>query len=391
MNRRIKYLLPHDFWSILILGLLLRLLVMPFTLNWDLLANTRLIATWNTLPLAEFYKQPLAAYPPLIYSILNTVLVITGKIFGYDFWNWLHATDLALLTHQHTFRYLFFLKLPFVCIEVLTGILFSRLFARPLQNRALMLWLLNPLIIFTVSIWTSVDIIPVALLIVSLYLAKHNRFILAAAALGFGGALKLFPLFVFPLLFIQVSGWRRKAQVTVAALLPFLLAHLPVLTLPAYWQHTATGGYSDQVFFASLPIGPDRSLIFYYFFYTLILFYFNQFTSKNQRPLIFFSFFVFLPLFIFSRFNLQWILWIAPLLILVSLQNNVRKLPLFNIGMLAPLEPTFWLLDWPVKQKLGTEMTMRLLNGLQSIFAASLIWLIYAKLRLGGMREGSQN
>jgi len=62
-----------------------------------------------------------------------------------------------------------------------------------------------------------------------------------------------------------------------------------------------------------------------------------------------------------------------------------------NIGMLAPLEPTFWLLDWPVKQKLGTEMTMRLLNGLQSIFAASLIWLIYAKLRLGGMREGSQN
>ena len=48
-----------------------------------------------------------------------------------------------------------------------------------------------------------------------------------------------------------------------------------------------------------------------------------------------------------------------------------------NFGMLAPIEPTVWLLDWPLKEKIGEELTYSLLNLVQSCFAAVLLWISY--------------
>ncbi len=380
--------------SVLLLGIFLRVLIAPFTLNWDLLANSRLITEWGILPIAEFYKQPLAAYPPLLYGLLKIVLQISQFISGNQLFSWLSLHDVALLHHPHVFRLLLLLKTPYLLAEILTAIVLTKLFEPKYETRVLLLWMLSPFIFFTIAIWSNIDIFPLCALIVSLFFVKKKLPFAASVSLGISVALKMFPVFIFPFLFFYQKHKFQKLQVLIGFVLPILITHLPVLTLGQYWSHTITSGYSKQILYTVLPIGPDRALIYYYLVYFLLLFHFIRKSITDFSDYLFYALATFVPLFILSRFNLQWILWIAPLFIVYQIlvpKPNTFWLFLtlaffalvgasqssLNIGMLAPIESTFWVWDWPLKQKLGGELTTMLLNNAHTLFSGVLIWITY--------------
>ncbi|RJR16185.1 hypothetical protein C4579_00505 [Candidatus Microgenomates bacterium] len=378
---------------ILLGGLLIRLLFAPFTLNWDLLANTRIIDSWGSLPLNEFYAQGIAAYPPLLYSLLKIPLNGMEFAFGPTFGQWLNLPDISLLLSPLTFRFLTVLKLPYILVELLAALVFSLSFSKKQQLLVLTLWVLNPVAIFIVSIWTSVDIVPLAAMIFSILLYKRGRFTTSALALGVGSAFKLFPIFVVPFLILSLPKLRQQIIGSVAAITPVILAHLPVLSVANYWNHAITGGYSKQILFAGLAIGHERMLLWYMLIYVAVLLFFQHHRQKSQLLQVFY-WLPFALMFVFSKFNLQWLLWLVPFLIQVEImcvQSALSRLLFYgsyfglvifsqaslNIGMLAPIEPTMWLLDWPLKEKIGAETVYGLLNIMHSAFAAVLLWLLY--------------
>lgn len=400
MNLSKKLSLNHlltDTLSIILLGLILRIVVAPFTLNWDLLSNAQQTSQFSHQSLSEFYKNSLSVYPPLMYQTYSFYLSVIRSIFSDIFNAWFSTANISAITFPYIFRIIFLLKLPFLTADLASGIIFSRLFENSKRKIALLLWMISPVSLYTVSAWTNVDIIPIFFILLSFFLFYKKKILTSAFILGLAVSYKIFPVFLLPFLIFTQNQWRKKAAVLTVGILPVILTHLSVIGIPQYFQHTMSGGYSSQILFSLLPIGPNRSLIYFYLFYFLLFFHYLD-KKHTYYTYFIYSLLSLVPIFIFSFFNLQWFLWILPLLLFY--QVNSQRPTIFvvivyisyfalallsqaslNIGMFAPIDQTLWKLDWPQKSLLGDKQLFTFLNTIHSLLAAALIFMSYQLIK----------
>ena len=391
MKRYLRVLL-NDGVSVIVLGVLLRLMVMPFTLNWDLWMNTRLAALLSGGGFGELYSAGGVAYPPLTYMVLNLYLRVLGPLVGGGFSEWLKLGDLSALTWPYLFRYLFLLKVPMVVSEVVTGIMVARMFSGKWRQRVLLGWMLNPVIIYLVAGFANVDAFPVLCLVLVMWLLKKERLVLGAGVLGVAVALKLFPVFLFPFLLVWKDSWRERAKNVAAFVLPVIIAHLPVLGLASYGSGVVTGSNSQTIFFSSITVGLERFLIYYVFLYALVWFGFIA-SGRGFNDLIQSWFLVLALMFVVSAFHVQWFYWLMPFLVgyfvaargsgwvMITLMGSYVMLVLvkeasLHVGMLAPIETTLWFLARPADSVLGERVGFYL-GVFHSLVAASLMWMGY--------------
>lgn len=380
-----------DTINILLIGFIIRLIIAPFTLNWDLLANTHISVNYLSQSWAEIYNNPLSVYPPLMYMTLSSFIRIISPLFPPGFSPWIASDNLTAISFPFIYRTLLLLKLPYIIFELASALLFAKIFAGEKQNRVLFLWMVNPVSLFVISAWTNVDAFPIFFIIASFFLAARAKFLLSSLALGIAAAYKLYPILFFPFLLFSVEGVRKKVLMIILFLFPVFFTHFPVLNLPQYYNHAITGGYSKLILFSILPIGPNRALIYFCIFYFLLFFHYLT-VKKNAASFLIFSFFSVIAMFTFSLFSLQWFIWLIPFLLFTQIKSaKIFPVMFFlylgyfglvalsqaslNIGMLSPLEPTLWNLEWPLRQKIGSEQIFLLSNITHSAIAASLIWI----------------
>lgn len=387
----LKSKILSDTLTILLIGVIIRVIIAPFTLNWDLLANTHISVLALTNTWAQIYDNPLSVYPPLMYMTLSTFIKLTTPFFPAGFFSWMASDNLTAISFPFIFRTLFLLKLPYIFFEVSAAFLFAKIFEKGKQNTVFFLWMINPVSLFVVTAWTNVDAFPLFFIVSSFYLASRGKNLSSALSLGIAAAYKLYPLLFFPFLLFSERTWRRRILMITLFILPVIITHYPVISLSQYYNHAITGGYSKQILFSILPIGANRALIYYCLAYFLLFLHFLT-VKKDAASFITFSFFAIAAMFILSLFSLQWFIWLLPFLLFF--QVRIPKLfPVIllsylgyfgivilsqaslNIGMLNPLEPTFWTLGWPLREILGTEQLFTQTNIMHSLIAASLIWI----------------
>ena len=378
---------------VVLTGLLIRLLVIPFTLNWDLWANTRLADTFDLKQLDKFYEEPIAAYPPPTYIWLKSSLNIIKLINGNAFNLWISDSDFGSITNPLLYRYLALIKLPYLIVEIACAFLFSSLFKARQKLFAYMLWWWNPAVIFLVSAWTNIDVFVILFVLLSIKAFQSKRLMLSAAFMSTGVTFKILPVFFLPFLILAIPRISRKIVATLVCVAFVIAGHIPVLpVLASYVNHAIIGGYRDQVLFSILAIGPDRTIIVVYLLYFLLLFLFLYIKeTERQSRLVSYIFGVLVIIFSFSRFSLQWFIWLVPFLNIIIIKFwKLRWYPVMaygvfflmiffsqaslNIGMLNPLEATLWRLDYPWKQILGEKNLVTLFNTLHTVFSAGLIF-----------------
>jgi len=398
--------LRKDTVSIIILGIIIRFLIIPFTFNWDLWANTSVATGFTFASAEEFYLNPLAVYPPMIYAILKFWLHLALPFIGSYLSLFTHIGSISAVTSPYIFRTLFVIKLPYMILEIICAFFFSQLFKGQKARGALLFWMLNPFSIFLISGWTNVDVIPVFALLLSLVLYQKNRRLLSSLALGVSVSFKLFPIFIFPFLFISLKNWKERILSLFLFMVPIIFSHISVITASSYLQHAITGGYSRKIFFSLLPIGDNRAILPFLLIYFL-MFLFSLSDKGRQKPFIAFSFIALIPLFAFSMFNLQWFFWLLPFLIYYQIQLPETKIPLFfiylsfsglvilsqmslNLGMLIPIEPTLITYGWPLKDIIGADNLFLSLNILHTFLAACLFWTGYLALSLKRKEDHAQ-
>jgi hypothetical protein len=127
------------------------------------------------------------------------------------------------------------------------------------------------------------------------------------------------------------------------------------------------------------------------FLYLLLLFRF-WFCKEKREQYISYQFLALVPVFIFTAFSYQWILWLFPFfayswitvptlrltqLILVGCYFGMILLaqPVINIGLLVPIDPTFWRTGWFIKTRFGVEQLSGIVNLLNTTFVACLAWI----------------
>lgn len=321
--------------SVIIWAILLRLIIAPFFFHPDIkvynyqssflkegVVNIYSYLSENKshLPLKEDF-----VYFPLAYFFIGTYQIIATPFLGSDFPNWLSDASSQFTEKIGIFRYLLILKLPYLILDILTGLGLMTLFKNAVdKKRVLTLWLFNPFSIILIYVFSNIDIIPVFLTVVSISLALKDKLIFSAVLLGVAASFKAFPLIYLPFLILLGKSLSQKALICLAGLISFLIFILPFLNTPAFRESALLSGLTTRAFLSALNIGFNETIIIPFLFLGLLFFYA---VDKLKKPLDLPKYYlaIFLIMFSFIHFHIQWLLWFIPYLVVVLVKDSKRQ------------------------------------------------------------------
>lgn len=353
---------------LIVVGLIIRVILMPICLHPDIWAISfaeyffafkgvtniydYLAGLAPTVALTKNYGQNFFTYPPLSYFTLGIFGLLIRPFVNISFWQNLAVNLPNILEDNRLFWHLFLTKLPYLFFDGGILILLTKLFAEEKKKKlVVILWLFNPLVLYTTYMIGQFDIIPVFFTVLALYLAKEKKLAWAALALGVGGAYKMFPLFFLPFLVVSQTGKiRDKLMLLLVGLLPYLLTILPFLGSLAFRQTVLFSEQTQKMLFAGISVSGAEYLSLFVVGYVLFLFLaiFKKIELWRSFTLVMLLFFS------VTHFHPQWFLWITPFLIIFIIEHpKLEFLPLsllicwliitllfepsLSVGLFAPL------------------------------------------------------
>lgn len=361
------------FWIIVAVGILLRLFIAYFTYHPDtsaLLFGGSLIGQGNvftfydylfklssTNPLVQNFGVGVFTYPPLIY-LFHGLFNFLYSLLGLGFINNFAIVGNSSLTDPLLHLSMLLFKLPYLIFDLLLLFTLMKMFDNEKEKYwVLLLWVFNPINLFSTYMVGDHDVIAGFFIVLSLLMAKRKKISLAALSLSGGVAFKLFPIFLLIPLTLMEKRWLDRAKIFVLGVLSYIISILPYLSSKGYRATALFANQSSKSLYASIPISGGESLLLFPlvlgFFY--LWFYFkgiNNWWSLFKSYLI-----VLLVFFIFTHTHPQWFLWLTPLLIIEMVANRFKNIvlsavmllsfvglllffdPSLSVGMFAPLFP----------------------------------------------------
>ncbi len=328
-----------------LVGLVLRLILMPFTVHPDIRAldlgaflisqKGAFLTFYDYLSsldkndlLVKIYGVDLFIYPPLAYLTPAFFMFILSPFYNFSANNvFLISMDKIFQTTE-IFKITFLLKLSYLFFDFALAFLLLKIFQEK-GERAFKIWMFNPLTLYTTFAMGQFDIIPTLLVVAGIFFALREQKWLSVIMLGIGGAYKVFPLLFLPIfvLILDKNFWRRIC-LFVVGLLPYLAVITPYFLLSSMYRQSAfLASQTEKMFFMKLPLsGAEYLSVFLVGYFILLIF---AARVKSQKDDLWkFSLFLMLLFFSITHYHPQWFLWIIPFLIWLWLnfEKNYRGL-----------------------------------------------------------------
>lgn len=338
--------------KIIVLAILIRLLLMPFffhpdikTYNyqasflqkgvWDI--YTYLSDRKAELPLKEEF-----VYFPLTYYFIGGYQFVISPLLGSGFNEWLSDSSSQYYSHPQVFKYLFLLKLPYLFLDILIGLLLTQFFLNEQKKREILkIWFFNPFSLILIYIFSNVDIMPVFLSVLSLLAVKYQRFALSALCLSLGAAFKAYTLLFIPLLIIFANSIRSKllaagigVGVVAGVLVPFMGSN-------SFKESTLTSGLTTRLLLLNLDLGFGEVLLIGIVVISALVFN-SLFIIKNYEKLTYLYAGLLLLLYSFIHFHIQWLLWVLPFLAIIVVTRKQFLVPTILLLTTAFIIPIFY-------------------------------------------------
>ena len=398
--------------KILILGLLIRVILMPITLHPDLWGHTftayffayegklNVYEYMVNLPkdhpiLTTFSINDIFIYPPLAYFSLGFFRLAIKPFVDPNFVPFVMSHMADLYSRNDLKLNIFLYKLPYIFFDLGLGFMISNFFTDIVKKKkALILWILNPVTLYATFMIGQFDILPVFFVVLSFLLVAKNKPYWAMLSLGIGGSYKIFPLlFILPLAFVLTSNFKQRIKYIIAGFLPFILIILPFMGSSAFRQMVLFSPKSQKMLFMGFPVSGAEVL--FPFVILLCLFYFYLYYFKNKFEINNIFIFILLLIFSITHYHPQWFLWITPFFIIDLLKRNSKHWELvaillgcwfiiimmfdqtLNIGLFNPLNESLSYAA-PVGSFIHRYFDVNLLKSLvRSIFAGTSIFYLY--------------
>lgn len=316
----------------ILIGLVLRLILMPFTIHSDirafdfgafLISQKGQFLTFydyfasldKTNPLINIYSLDFFIYPPLAYLTPALFMFILSPFYNFSA-NAVFLGDMTkIFQTTEIFKIAFLLKFPYLLFDFLVAFLLLKIFkAKGLQ--AFKIWMFNPVTLYATFAMGQFDIIPILLIVAGIFFALKDKKWLTVIMLGIGGAYKMFPLLFLPIfvLLLDKNFWIRL-KLLVVGLLPYLLVITPYfLFSPIYRQAAFLASQTEKMFFMKLPLSGAEYLSVFLVGYFLLLIIAARVKFQKDN---FWRFGLVLMLLFFSvtHYHPQWFLWLTPFLV----------------------------------------------------------------------------
>ena len=185
-----------------LISLLLRLIVMPFTVHGDLffVYNTPHIFShgeWNAYQIASENFSPY--YPPFALIFFSSVQIAFRFIFpGFEEFThslrFLSSSD--LYESEHLFTFLFLMKLPYLLFDTLIILTCWKMLPNDKSKlNFTIFWAVNPVVIYSTYMFGQFDLIPSSFVILACYFSlQRGKEHYACLSIAAGCLFKIFPI-----------------------------------------------------------------------------------------------------------------------------------------------------------------------------------------------------
>lgn len=383
----------------LLTGLLIRLLVMPFTTHSDLLSiyyRAHLLLDGRSVN----------GLGPNLFNVLHAgFLWFMKPLLPYaTMWGnpqlktYLMLDWLGFVNRPSVFRALFLFKLPYLGIEILVIWMLMKLIEPERAQKVLIFWVLNPIVIFSTYIFGRFDMVTVFLLLGALYFAKNGRNNWSLIILGLAATLRIYPIvLVFPFALILESENRDRLRLAAIGFLPLLLSIFGGVV------QGETGLLKD---FASMQhlsyplamkffLNAQDNLYIFVFLYSLLMMFLYVNNQQGFESLKRNCYFVLLLFFATSFFHPHYLIWLVPFTAFYfDKPAQFRSIYWLHIGgwiiytfqwgrymagyLLAPLSPAFFWSAISPSEWIGRYYPAVQFIGIgRSIFSATCLVMAY--------------
>jgi hypothetical protein len=385
--------------GIVLVGTLIRLLFMPFTMavdprfTGDVTAYVWAVQEWIARETTSFSFL----YAPLTYSTFSGWLGIVEPLTRFpDLSIFGKSAQFEWLAFPYVFRNLFLFKMLYLLPDLGSAIvLWKMLRAKPSRARlAILAWVFNPLVIYTAYIHGQADLIPVFFVWLGLLAAAKKRSAWAAFWIGISACFKFYALIFLPPLAIILARTRwERAKLLLAGALPFVLLCVPY-----------AGSYPqlDQLllshrFVVGYDLGYGAQVYVLFAAYGFLLWYLHHHRASTIRDLWQSCLAILLIYYQISHFDVHYWTWAVPFAMLLWLERPAQARPfLLSISagllfltaplavarFLAPISPRFFLRLPSLMEALNPYLPMLfIVNVVRSLMAGTCLYLAWRLLR----------
>ena len=400
----------------LLIGLLIRLSFMPFTIYYP-----------DTL--SPYWRGSLIAYHGMYGIVHQQVLIF-----------WLHALFLKILKpllpyfesilndpnlgwgvtwkmwanfvqHPYAFRTLFLFKLPYLFFDL--GSAFLLLFTLQEDKKGLnafKFWMINPIVIFVTFVATKYDCIEVFFILLSIYYAKSKCSRRSLFWLGMSIAARFYPLMLLPL-FVIILGKKPRQYLELSAwgLLPLGISTILSKIIIGTSEVGIVAGlhHINYLFSMKFYFGYLNSAIYIfvvlYVFLFLHTYYKHDHSFENLWKTCLISFLLF---FATCFFHAQYFIWLMPFLAFQIVEDK-RYVWLFVImvicytvyilqwpGMMdrfifAPIDYSYFVMHMRSPYEIINQYypADQFINVFRSILSAVLLWMVYLIVKKSSLKK----
>jgi len=326
-----------------VVAVLLRVIIMPFFFHPDLRehhfhASFLKSGVFNIYTYISNHKQDLTikqdfSYFPLTYFSLGIYQLLISPILGSNFSHWLTMG----YSNNEIFRYLFFLKLPYLILDILVALFIADFFQNTEKKRkAVLFWLFNPFSLVLIYFYSNIDIIPVFFSVLSLYFVRKNKGFFAGVMLAIGTGFKAYPILLLPALLLTKEKFSRQIINLFTSTLVFVAIILPFWS-SSFLTSSFSSGLTNRIFENGIDVGLIRKIPYFLILY-IVGFIYIYFKKRRKQWL----FYLLTTLLLVATidYHIQWLLWFAPFLV-VLIVNNIKYLIyvllMMLIGITIPL------------------------------------------------------
>lgn len=409
---------------LLIIGLVIRLVLMPISAHSDLFAINNyppLLISQGVFDIYSYLdkKSPnLFFYPPLTYYLISAFQYI-DQSFSDTFLNWMDAQRtlyengfkgqaaeyIIAAPNPHIFRDLFLAKVPYLVFDILAVyVLWNFVKKNYLSKYSLVVWAFNPVLLYNSYIFGHLDIIPIFFILSAFYILKKNLKI-SFLLLGVAGALKLYPFMLVPLLVLIYSkSIKEMLNYILLSCLPLVFFLIPTLinnpslavsafTLKLF--HAYNGDIHGWEYYSNLI----KYSVIVVSYFVLLLFCWKFKIKDSFKMAVGVSLISILLLINFVyRAHFHYLLWLAPYTILwfknvktaaivvivqaISFASYKILVNPLQAGLFAPLNPVVFSNLPTFNELIGNLIPYRIISTFGFlIFSLTSIWIVYQVLK----------
>jgi len=386
-----------------LIGLIIRLLFLPFFFQRDLLSTYQRAA--ETISTRNLGLDNLQFFTNMIHTanlfITRSIFPAVDRIFPalLDTDTWFSWVGLISSSDVYTILVLF--KIPYLIFDIACMFLVLRLAYDgdiPSKLRMFKYWIFNPLVIFVSYIFARHDIIGLFVTMAALLLAKRDRKYWAVLVLAIGIALRFFPILILPL-FILYLAKSKKDYIIFALIGVSGLASIEALLRIFAGKSVIIPLLKTQHFeyflSSKLELIIHDKIFIFIVVYMLIILSFLHIKKKNFDLLICYGAIIYLSYIALCYFHPQYTLWTVPFLVIAFVRRkSLIYYHWIQFGLLlviliywGDLVTTFVLT--PIDHEYFIYMTgiipfierfydsAKFVNLFRSIFSGISLWMVY--------------